>query len=329
MKNQIGNSRKIALALSGGGARGMAHIGVIRELLAQGYEITSIAGCSIGSVIGAMQAMGKLEAFADFLMKNGTDVVLEHLDFTLSDEGFIRGEKLLSRLQEFAPDCLIEDLPVKLRIVATDMNTGNAVVYDKGSVYRAVRASVAIPAVITAVHDAGYWLVDGGVVNPLPLDVLPVNPGDLLIAVNLYASPVFSQKREVAEEEMHQSVLEQMRARWEDLKSWRSNLVQSLFDDPERKMRYFTTLRLMSELASKRLAENSIRMYPVDVLIEIPIATCGLFSFDRTEELVALGGERTRAALFAFENKPVVHRRGLRASVLKILERFSIYPKKR
>lgn len=303
--------RQIALALSGGGARGMAEIGVIRELLARGYAIHSISGCSIGSVVGAMYAMGKLDEFADFLLQDGAQAVFSQLDFTFSDHGFIKGKKLIDRLQEFAPDCNIEDLPIKLVIVATDMNTGKDVVYRTGSVYRAIRASVAIPAVITAVEEDGHWLIDGGVVNPLPIQQLNRIPGDLLVAVNLYASPVFPSDKELATQEKEHAgggVVSHMRARLSELKDWKGNLVRNVFDDTHRKMGYFTTLRLMSELASKRLAEIAVQTGHVDLLIEIPIASCGLFSFDKAPQMMQLGQEKTREGLNSLERKDTYRR---------------------
>lgn len=307
--------KQIALALSGGGARGMAHIGVIRELLSRGYTIHSIAGCSIGSVVGAMYAMGKLQEFTDFILADGAQSVFSQLDFTFSDQGFIKGEKLIERLQEFAPDCNMEDLPVKLVIVATDMYTGNDVVYETGSVYRAIRASVAIPAVITAVHEDGCWLVDGGVVNPLPLLQLHRSPNDLLVAVNLYASPVFETENltDVSDAKVSESGMwSQVRARWADLKAWRGNLIHSVFDDTHKKMGYFTTLRLMSELASKRLAEITIKSVSVDVLIEIPIASCGLFSFDKSVRMIRMGEEHARKALEIWKNSQLVEKQPMK-----------------
>lgn len=308
-------SRQVALALSGGGARGMAHIGVIRELLSHGFSIHSIAGCSIGSVVGAMYAMGKLQEFTDFILADGAQSVFSQLDFTFSDQGFIKGEKLIERLQEFAPDCNMEDLPVKLVIVATDMYTGNDVVYETGSVYRAIRASVAIPAVITAVLEDGCWLVDGGVVNPLPLLQLHRSPNDLLVAVNLYASPVFETENltDVSDAKVSESGMwSQVRARWADLKAWRGNLIHSVFDDTHKKMGYFTTLRLMSELASKRLAEITIKSVPVDVLIEIPIASCGLFSFDKSVRMIRMGEEHARKALDIWKNSQLVEKQPMK-----------------
>ena len=308
-------SRQVALALSGGGARGMAHIGVIRELLSHGFSIHSIAGCSIGSVVGAMYAMGKLQEFTDFILADGAQSVFSQLDFTFSDQGFIKGEKLIERLQEFAPDCNMEDLPVKLVIVATDMYTGNDVVYETGSVYRAIRASVAIPAVITAVHEDGCWLVDGGVVNPLPLLQLHRSPNDLLVAVNLYASPVFETENltDVSDAKVSESGMwSQVRARWADLKAWRGNLIHSVFDDTHKKMGYFTTLRLMSELASKRLAEITIKSVSVDVLIEIPIASCGLFSFDKSVRMIRMGEEHARKALEIWKNSQLVEKQPIK-----------------
>lgn len=299
-------NRQVALALSGGGARGMAHIGVIHELLERGYTIHSISGCSIGSLVGAMYAMGKLKEFTDFLLEDGAQAVFSQLDFTFSEHGFIKGQKLMERLQEFAPDCLMEDLPVKLTIVATDLNTGENVVYRKGSVYRAIRASVAIPAVITAVQEGERWLVDGGVVNPLPLEELVRRPGDLLMAVNLYASPVFDPKKaqeEVSEKEDDMGMMAQMRARWSELKTWKGNLMQSVFDDTHKKMGYFTTLRLMSELASKRLAELTLQKMPVDALVNIPIASCGLFAFDQTARMIRMGQEAAGKVLMKVEQE--------------------------
>ena len=301
--------KQIALALSGGGARGMAHIGVIRELLSRGYTIHSIAGCSIGSVVGAMYAMGKLQEFTDFILADGAQSVFSQLDFTFSDQGFIKGEKLIERLQEFAPDCNMEDL------LATDMYTGNDVVYETGSVYRAIRASVAIPAVITAVHEDGFWLVDGGVVNPLPLLQLHRSPNDLLVAVNLYASPVFETENltDVSDAKVSESGMwSQVRARWADLKAWRGNLIHSVFDDTHKKMGYFTTLRLMSELASKRLAEITIKSVSVDVLIEIPIASCGLFSFDKSVRMIRMGEEHARKALEIWKNSQLVEKQPMK-----------------
>ena len=172
--------KDVALTLSCGGARGLAHIGVIRALEARGYSIRAVAGCSIGSVVGAFYAMGRLDALEGFMRTVSTDNMTDYLDFALTEHGFIRGGRFIEKLKELAPDCLIESLPVRLSIVAANLTTGRAEVFTRGSVYEAVRASIAIPAVLTPVEKEGARLVDGSVVNPLPVDAteaveLPAN----------------------------------------------------------------------------------------------------------------------------------------------------------
>lgn len=289
-------NKNVSLVLSGGGARGMAHLGVIREMIRRGYVIQAVSGCSIGAIVGAMLAMGKLDEFVSFMETDDGNAFFDQLDFTFSSNGFIKGKKLIERLQVFAPDCNIEDLSIRLTIVASDLRTGEPVVFQSGSIYRAMRASVAIPAVVTAVEDSGRWLVDGGIINPLPLDCITRTSGDLLVAVNLYAAPLIPAESKktlamVASEQVHDdpSFWEQIKEGWQSMTEWKENLMESLFESNNGKYDFFSTLRIMSEISSKRLAEQNLLLYPVDVLIEIPIASCGIFSFGKIKELIRLG----------------------------------------
>lgn len=300
------NDKKVSLVLSGGGARGMAHLGVIRELWQRGYSIHAVAGCSIGAIVGAMLAMGKLEEFIAFMETDDGDAIFKQLDFTFSTNGFIKGQKLIERFQCFAPDCNMEDLPVKLVIVASDLRTGEQVVFRSGSVYRAMRASVAIPAVITAVEDSGHWLVDGGIINPLPLDCVARIAGDLLIAVNLYAAPLIPEAGKsisIVSGGVHDdpTFREQIKEGWQNMTGWKENLMESLFESNNGKYDFFSTLRIMSEISSKRLAEQSLLLYPVDILVEIPIASCGIFSFGKIKELIRLGEQKAESALVRWQ----------------------------
>lgn len=162
--------KRIDLVLSGGGARGLAHIGVIKELTQRGYEIASVTGTSIGALIGAMYVLGKLQEFTSFLEQQTQESIMNLMDFTISGHGLIRGNRFFNELQKIAPDRNIEDLSITTTIIASDMISGQEIILNKGSLYQAVRASVAIPSVIKPIYKNGMILVDGGVTNPFPLN---------------------------------------------------------------------------------------------------------------------------------------------------------------
>ena len=155
--------KDIALALSSGGARGLAHIGVIEELEAQGYHITSMAGCSMGALIGGVYAAGKLEEFRDWMKTIDKKKMLELTDFSLSLNHLVKGTRIIKAIMEFVPDVRIEDLPIPYCAVATDWISGREVVIDKGSLFEAIRASISLPTFYEPVRRDGMILIDGGV----------------------------------------------------------------------------------------------------------------------------------------------------------------------
>lgn len=175
--------QKVALVLSTGGARGIAHIGVIEELERQGYEITSIAGCSMGALIGAAYATGNLQKCKEFLCGIDNRKVLSLMDFTLSKEGILKGDRIMRKLNGIIPDCNIEDLPVPFTAIATNIQNDREVVFSHGSLYDAIRASISLPFLFVPFKKDGMALVDGGISNPLPLSRVQRREGDLLVAV--------------------------------------------------------------------------------------------------------------------------------------------------
>lgn len=177
--------KKIALVLSGGGARGFAHIGAIEELESNGYEITSIAGCSMGALIGGMYAAGKLPEVKEWVLALDRRKVLSLVDFSLSLTHLVKGDRVMDALKEIVPDVNIEDLPIPYTAVATDWNSGKEVVFDHGSLYDAIRASISIPLFLNPVKRKDMLLVDGGLVNSLPLNRVVRQPGDLLFGINV------------------------------------------------------------------------------------------------------------------------------------------------
>ena len=162
--------KDIALVLSSGGARGLAHIGVIEELESRGYHITSIAGCSMGALIGGVYAAGKLTEFREWMKTIDRKKMLELTDFSLSLNHFVKGKRIIETIMEFVPDVAIEDLPIPYSAVAADLKEGREVVFSKGSLFEAIRASISLPSFYEPVQRDGMILIDGGVINPIPLN---------------------------------------------------------------------------------------------------------------------------------------------------------------
>ena len=174
----------VALALSSGGARGLAHIGVIAELEARGYRISSIAGCSMGALIGGVYAAGKLNEFREWMKTMDRKKMLELTDFSLSINHIVKGKRIIEAIMEFVPDMAIEDLPIPYCAIATDLISGKEVVFNKGSLFEAIRASISLPSFYEPVHRDDMLLIDGGVINPIPLNRVKRLPGDILVGVD-------------------------------------------------------------------------------------------------------------------------------------------------
>ncbi|SFP32724.1 patatin-like phospholipase family protein [Pseudomonas borbori] len=177
-------TKRVALVLGSGGARGYAHIGVIEELEARGYEIACIAGCSMGAVIGGIYAAGKLKEYRDWTQSLDYLDVLRLLDVSFR-LGAIRGEKVFGKIREIVGEVNIEDLSIPFTAVATDLTNQQEIWFQEGCLHQAMRASAAIPSLFTPVVQGKRMLVDGGLINPLPIVPVVSSHCDLIIAVNL------------------------------------------------------------------------------------------------------------------------------------------------
>ena len=175
----------IGLALGGGAARGFAHIGVIRTLTAHGIKPDVIVGTSIGAVVGACYASGRLDAFEDWSRSLTRRGILSYLDVSLSGAGLIRGGKLAIRLEETFGDMLIEQLPIRFATISTEVGTGHEIWLTRGRLVEALRASYALPGIFPPIRLGGRWLVDGALVNPVPVSAARALGARLVIAVNL------------------------------------------------------------------------------------------------------------------------------------------------
>ena len=284
-------SKNVALALSSGGARGLAHIGAIEELEAQGYHISAIAGCSMGALIGGVYAAGKLEEFRDWMKTIDRKKMLELTDFSLSLNHLVKGSRIIEAIMEFVPDMPIEDLPIPYCAVATDLKAGREVVFDKGSLFEAIRASISLPSFYEPVQRDDMILIDGGVINPIPLNRVQRQPGDILVGVDVSGHDYKAQW------EKKQALVERRKRD----KSLKAQILDKLIPDNID----FNYLTLLSRTSSLMIRQNSILMAQLthpDMLIDIQMSRYGSFDYHLSEKIIAVGRLKTSLAISKFEN---------------------------
>lgn len=266
--------KRIALALGSGGARGYAHIGVIKEIQAQGHEIVAIAGTSSGAMVGGLYAAGALDEFTNWVTTFTQKDVLLLLDPVLKGPGAIRAEKVMSRVRSMLNRIQIEDLPIDFTAVATDLNSMREIWFQEGPLHLAIRASIAIPSLITPVSLNGKILVDGGLLNPIPVAPLSAAGADLIIAVDLAG-----KGREALSST---SVQVDTRALSE------AQLVEKVLSVPSD-IRTFDILMKSLEAVQNTLARHQFSAHPADLVIEIPLNSCGTLEFYKAKEMIELG----------------------------------------
>ena len=290
--------KKIALVLSGGSARGIAHIGVIEELLERRYEITSVAGTSMGALVGGVYALGKLPEFKEWLFTLDRMKVFSLVDFTLSKHGIIKGDKVLSKMKEFIPDRNIEDLTIPYAAVAVDIHTNSEVVFRKGSIYKAIRASIAIPTILTPVEDGDRLLVDGGVLNNIPVNHAQRVRRDLLVAVNVNADIEPRQlpdDRKDADGNSENEKLYQKKIK--EFNSYLKKMLPDRDDDGEDELSYFDLVSETIHSMINHIAKLNLETYPPDLVINISHDICKTYDFYKAMELVEAGRYAAREAL--------------------------------
>lgn len=194
------DTKDVALVLSSGGPRGFAYIGAIEELEKRGYNITSIAGTSIGSLIGGIYAAGKLAEIKDWLFSLDAWKVFTLMDISISTNHLVKGDKVIEAMKEIVPEVNIEDLRIPYCAVASDLFTGEEIIFDKGELFRAIRASISIPSLFRPVKYGTRTLIDGGIVNTMPLDRVARNGHDLLVGFNVNDVDVEGINKALAEE---------------------------------------------------------------------------------------------------------------------------------
>lgn len=280
----------VSLVLGSGGARGLAHIGVIQWLTGNGYAIRSIAGSSMGALVGGIYATGKLEAYADWVSALERIDVVRLLDPSFGRAGLFKGERIITVLRELIGDCLIDDLPMSFTAVATDLATGKEIWLREGKLFDAIRASISIPLIFTPFDYGGRRLLDGGIVNPIPIAPTLNDTTDLTIAVNLSGREEASAPSPVTP---RTSVAFAYRQR---IASFIESL--GLAHAPDAPSVGFAEIILASmETMQNTIARLKLAAYSPDVTIDIPRNACQFHEFWRAEELIALGRLKTARAL--------------------------------
>lgn len=281
------NSTTVSLALGGGGARGLAHIGVIRWLTENGYVIRSIAGSSMGALVGGIYAAGKLEVYAEWVLALERMQVLRLLDPAFARTGLFKGERIMGVLRELIGDHAIEDLPVAFTAVATDFESGDEIWLREGRLFDAIRGSIATPLVFTPFAHGSRILLDGALVNPLPIAAMLNDPADLTIAVSLAgaAAPPPEQP---------------LRAAVSNGNGYRqrlSALVAALRPAAVASPHGMIDIALTSmDIMQETISRLRLDALSANVMVEIPRDACGYLEFWRAEEMIALGRERAARA---------------------------------
>lgn len=324
-------NKDVALVLSSGGPRGWAYIGAIEELESRGYNITSIAGTSIGSLIGGIYAAGKLAEVKEWLFSLDAWKVFSLMDISISMNHLVKGDKVMEALKEIVPDIDIEHLNIPYRAVAADLYTGEEVVFDRGPLFDAVRASISIPSLFRPVKYGFRTLVDGGIVNTMPIDKVVRNGQDILVAFDVNDVDV-EHIRQLVIEEAHK---EEDRIRSEKaldaetrnvLKSIRSNTsltfrdklilakdqgvkilshkMNSEEEEPELffEENYYSILSRTFSLMNHVIARNAAERYQPEVLVKMPFDAYGDISdYAKAKEISEAGRELMKAALDRYE----------------------------
>lgn len=301
----------MSLVLGSGGARGYAHIGVIEELVAQGFDIRSIAGCSMGALIGGVYAAGKLDAYRDWVLPLHRLDVLRMLDWTFTGGGFIKGDRIIGALRKQIGDIDIEDLPISFTAVAVDLDAQREVWFSRGSLFDAIRASIAIPTIFRPFHLEGRLLVDGGLLNPLPVSPTLRDLTDTTIAVDVNgpAEPIENSTPLQAEELAMSANVGDRHAKRRMRRLFAALLHRRATPASPREPGVLDLFARSLDVVQETITRLKLAAQPPDLLITIPRNVSTFYDFHRAETVIEIGRQRTREALARWNH---AHGRGER-----------------
>ena len=311
MDNQSNSNIKIGLALGSGSAKGWAHIGVIRKLAEMGIEPDIIAGSSIGAFVGAAYASQQLDMLEDWVRSLTRKEMFGYLDFSLLGGGFVLGEKLINFMQDKMGSPLIESLPFRFGAVATELESGREVWFRNGPILEGVRASIAIPGLITPVKFRGQWLADGGLTNPVPVSLCRAMGADVVIAVNLASDVVGKHSNKIiarpdsrgndekANNKYIENISVQLKNSFIDNKD---SLLTHLFGENIDSPGLFEVLASSINIMQDRITRSRLAGDPPDIVFSPRLSELGLWEFDQASVAIEEGRacvKRMRPALEA------------------------------
>lgn len=286
--------KTVSLVLGSGGARGLAHIGVINWLNENGYEIQSISGSSMGALIGGIYAAGKLQTYTDWVTQLEKIDVLRLLDFSFGEGGLIKGERIINVLRDLIGRHQIEELPCSYTAVASDLDNQKEVWLNKGPLFDAIRASIAIPSIFTPVEFHGKRLVDGGLLNPIPIAPTLKDKTDITIAVNLSAPPV---SHPTVEQSIVHKVSDEAKSYHERILQFIDDLQRKVLKEDPEDIGLFDVISNSLDAMQNTIARFKLASYAPDIIINIPSNSSSFYEFYRAEELIALGRKKAEEAV--------------------------------
>jgi NTE family protein len=286
--------RNVALVLSSGGARGCAHIGAIKALEQNGFNITSIAGTSMGALVGGIYATGQLQLFEDWISSLDMMEVLKLTDFSISKKGLVKGEKVINKIRQIVPERNIEDLVIPFCAVATDIIQGTETVFTEGDLYEAIRASISIPTVFQPLRLNDHYYVDGGLTNPIPVNRVKRFDDDLLVVVDVSA-PIPYQKKII---ESIQPANNKYSEKIELIKAKFNSLIPS--QKKSENIEIFNLSNRSIGTMMRKISELTLEKHQVDLLISISKESFSTYDFYKAKEIIKEGEEVTLNALKDF-----------------------------
>lgn len=303
-----------AVVLGSGGARGYAHVGALEVIEESGFDVIAVAGCSMGALVGGVYAAGHLDDYREWVLKLRQRDVLRLVDLSLSSMGAIRGDKLFAMVGDMIGDVAIEDLPIAYTAVATDLLSHREVWFQDGPLADAIRASIAIPSLVAPVVTDNQLLVDGALMNPVPILPTLSAQAEITIAVHLSGEtrhhsptkpsgplvPVAEGEDDLDGDDERWASLRERAARlldWDVVRAKLSRDGERSETDDLADFGRFDIMNLAFETMQSTLTSYKLAGYPPDVLVEIPKASARTFEFHRAEELIDLGRRQTAEAL--------------------------------
>ena len=287
--------KTVSLVLGSGGARGLAHIGVIHWLEENGIKIESISGCSIGALIGGVYAAGKLDVFEKWVNEITKVDIVKLLDLSWDGTGLVKGDKIFDKLNDLVGDQLIENFPISYTAVASDVKNEKEIWINSGKLFDAIRASISLPLFFTPFNYKGFELIDGGVLNPVPIAPTFGDETDMTIAVNLGGKIEIKEKKNNAqpafEEDSDTAPLKKK------VLLFIERFKQTIKTSGKLNWGLYDIANQAFDAMQSTIARQKLSSYPPDYTIEIPRNACGTLEFDRASEMIELGYKRAQKSL--------------------------------